>query len=41
MSVGLKDAVTEHGLRGSSAELTVDSTGGEQCVADFRRWFGP
>jgi hypothetical protein len=31
----------EHGLRGSSAELTVDGDGGDQCVADFRRWFGP
>jgi len=29
---------------GSAAEGrrgVVDGTGGEHCVADFRRWFGP
>jgi hypothetical protein len=32
---------SEHALRGTSAELTVDGLHHEECVADFRRWFGP
>jgi hypothetical protein len=26
-------------VRGTSAELTVDGSGKEECVADFRQWF--
>ncbi|HEU4729934.1 MAG TPA: hypothetical protein VFT22_18685 [Kofleriaceae bacterium] len=51
LAVGLADharlelrwnfAASEHGLRGTSAELTVDGARREECVADFRCWFGP
>jgi hypothetical protein len=33
-------AASAEGLRGTSAELTLEGVQHEACVADFRRWFG-